>query len=202
MSFELSFQKSFDASFGLSFEASDERSNALSFETSDAPCDVTSIEMSDGRSDEVSFRVSVLRYFPASCETSFLASFQRSFEERDKGIERPRDRAAHSGRRPAIGDREEAGRGWAVSLHWRKERPLFSVGVTSRPVCVRLGMIPRDPSIGVGATFGHCGPCQTVRVVSAICGQDQCGQELPRLPLSLSPSIQRKANSCRPTPTW
>jgi hypothetical protein len=50
--------------------------------------------MSDGRSDEVSFRVSILRYFPANSDTSFLTSLQGSFEVRDKGIEKPRDRVA------------------------------------------------------------------------------------------------------------
>jgi hypothetical protein len=64
VSFELSFQESFDASFRLSFEVSYARSDDASF------------EMSDGRSYEVSFRVSVLRCFPANSEASFLASFQ------------------------------------------------------------------------------------------------------------------------------
>ena len=83
MSFELSFQKSFDASSRPSFEASDERSDALSFETSDARSDEASFQMSDGRSCEVSFRVCFLRYFPANSETSFPASSRRSFEPRD-----------------------------------------------------------------------------------------------------------------------
>jgi len=78
MSFELSFQKSFDASFRRSFEASDVRSDALSFETSEERSDVTSTEISAGGSDEVSFRVSVLRCIPANSETSFLTSFQGS----------------------------------------------------------------------------------------------------------------------------
>jgi hypothetical protein len=82
MSFELSFQKSFDASLRWSSEASDVRSNALNLETSDARSDVKSNEMSDGRSDEVSLRISVLRYFPANSETSFLASFEGSFQGR------------------------------------------------------------------------------------------------------------------------
>ena len=75
MSFDLSFQRSFDASFRLSFEASDERSDALSFETSDARSDAASLEMSDGMSDEVSLR----RSFLGSFEGSFPASLQRSF---------------------------------------------------------------------------------------------------------------------------
>jgi len=84
MSFELSFQKSFDASFRLSFEVSDVRSNALSDETSDARSDVTSIEMSDGRSNVVCLPVGVLRCCPANSETSFLTSFQGSNDERDE----------------------------------------------------------------------------------------------------------------------
>jgi len=94
---------SFDASFRLSFEASDVRSDAPSFDPSDARSDAASIEMSDGRSDEVSFRTSFSRRFPANSETSFLASFQGSFEERDKGIERPRDRVVE-GMRTSSGD--------------------------------------------------------------------------------------------------
>jgi hypothetical protein len=80
MSFDLSFQRSFDASFRLSFEASDERSDALSFEVSDARSDEASSEMSDGRSYEVSSRVCFLRCFPANSETSILGSFPASFQ--------------------------------------------------------------------------------------------------------------------------
>jgi hypothetical protein len=76
MSFELSFQMSLDVSLRRSFEASDVTSGALSFETSDARSEVASIEMGDGKSDEVSFRMSILWCFPASSETSFLASFR------------------------------------------------------------------------------------------------------------------------------
>jgi len=82
MSFELSFQKSFDASFAWSFEASDVRSNALSLETSDARSDVTSIEMSNGMSDEVGLRMSLLGSFDRSFQRNSEGSFQRSFELR------------------------------------------------------------------------------------------------------------------------
>jgi hypothetical protein len=73
------------------------RSDARSFETSDARNDVKSNEMSDGRSDEVSFRVSVLGYFPVNSEMSFLTSFEGSLEEKDKGIERSKDRVTDGG---------------------------------------------------------------------------------------------------------
>jgi len=84
MSFELSSQKSSDASLRRSFVPSDVRSDALSLETSAARSDVKSNEMSDGRSDELSLQVSILRRFPANSETSFPASLQGSFEKSDE----------------------------------------------------------------------------------------------------------------------
>jgi hypothetical protein len=122
MSFELSFQASFDASFRRSFELSDVRSDVLSFVSSDAKSDarsdVTSIEMSNGRSVEVGLRTSVLRYFPVNFEASFLTSFQTRLlarirlgvEERDRGIERSRDRGAHCGGREALEPMSERSR--------------------------------------------------------------------------------------------
>jgi hypothetical protein len=99
MNFELSFQRSFDASFRWSFEESDERSNTLSFEMSDARSDEASFELSDGRSYEVSFRVCFLRYFLANSD----ASFPKSFEERIEGsrIHGVKWRRAGSGSRSA-----------------------------------------------------------------------------------------------------
>jgi hypothetical protein len=109
MSFELSFQRSFDASFRLNFAASHVRSDALSFEMSNARSDEASFEMSDGRSSEVSFRVCFLRYFPANSETSYPASFQGSFQRKH--------------RFPIVEFRLRA-------------RPLLKAGVTLRTVCV------------------------------------------------------------------
>ena len=48
MSFELSLQKSFDASLRRGFEECDVRNDLLRLETSDARSDVTSNDMSDG----------------------------------------------------------------------------------------------------------------------------------------------------------
>jgi hypothetical protein len=111
----LSFQRSFDASFRLSFEASDERSNALSFEMSDALSDEASFGMSDERSYEVSFRVCFLRYFPANSETSFLASFQDSFQ---RNLRLPIE-----GETPAIASLRQGDTTSSVDLRNRRNLP-------------------------------------------------------------------------------